>query len=187
MLAGCTPWPVGLAERYRRKGYWEDVTLGEMLNRSARDHAEKPALIFGERRISYRELVETSDCLAAGLIRAGLAPRDRVVLHLPNIPEIVCVFLALVTMGAIPVMALPSHRLTELRHFVKRSKSVGYFIPASHRQFDFRPLADQLRAEFSDLRHIFVAGPANAGQRSLDEIINSGPKRAMSFWSTSRL
>ena len=75
MLAGCTPWPVELAERYRRKGYWEDVTLGEMLNRSARDHAGKPALIFGQRRISYRELVETSDVLAAGLIRAGLAPR----------------------------------------------------------------------------------------------------------------
>ena len=172
MLAGCTPWPVELAERYRRKGYWEDVSLGEMLNRSARDHAGKPALIFGQRRISYRELVETSDGLAAGLIRAGLAPRDRVVLHLPNIPEIVCVFLALVTMGAIPVMALPSHRLSELRHFVKRSRAVGYFIPASHREFDFRPMADQLRAEFSNLRHIFVAGPANAGQRSLDEIIN---------------
>ena len=117
MLAGCTPWPVELAERYRRKGYWEDVSLGEMLNRSARDHAGKPALIFGQRRISYRELVETSDGLAAGLIRAGLAPRDRVVLHLPNIPEIVCVFLALVTMGAIPVMAAaltPSAAITTI-------------------------------------------------------------------------
>jgi len=173
MLAGCTPWPVGLAERYRRKGYWEDITLGEMLNRSARDHAEKPALIFGDRRVSYRELIEASDRLAVGLIRAGLAPRDRVVIHLPNIPEIVLVFLALVTMGAIPVMALPSHRLSELRHFVKRSRAVGYFIPASHRQFDFRPMADQLRAEFGELRHIFVAGPANAGQRSLSEISNS--------------
>jgi 2,3-dihydroxybenzoate-AMP ligase len=173
MLAGCTPWPAELVERYRRQGYWEDVTLGEMLRRSARDHAEKPALIFGERRITYRELVETSDRLAAGLIHAGLASRDRVVLHLPNIPEIVCAFLALVTMGTIPVMALPSHRLTELRHLVKRSKAVGYFIPASHREFDFRPMADQLRAEFDHLRHIFVAGPVNAGQRSLGEILQS--------------
>jgi 2,3-dihydroxybenzoate-AMP ligase len=173
MLAGCTPWPVGLAELYRRKGYWEDVTLREMLSRSGRDYPEKPALIFAERRITYRELVETSDRLAAGLIRTGLAPRDRVVLHLPNIPEIVCVFLALVTIGAIPVMGLPSHRLGELRHFVKRSGAVGYFIPARHREFDFRPMADQLRAEFSDLRHIFVAGPANAGQQSLDEVTDS--------------
>jgi len=55
MLAGCTPWPAGLAERYRQKGYWEDITLPEMLNCSVRDHAIKPALIFGERRISYRE------------------------------------------------------------------------------------------------------------------------------------
>jgi len=172
MLAGCKPWPVEQAEDYRRKGYWEDVTLGEMLSRSARDHAEKPALIFGKRRISYRELVETSDCLAAGLIRVGLVPSDRVVLHLPNIPETVCVLLALVTMGAIPVMALPSHRLTELRHLVKRSRAIGYFIPASYREFDFRLMADQLRAEFGNLRHIFVAGPANTGQRSLEEIID---------------
>jgi len=51
--------------------------------------------------------------------------------------------------------------------------AVGYFIPASHREFDFRPMADQLSAEFSHLRHIFVAGPANAGQRSLGEILHS--------------
>jgi 2,3-dihydroxybenzoate---[aryl-carrier protein] ligase len=173
MLTGCTPWPAELAERYRRKGYWEDVTLGEMLNRSANDHAEKPALIFGDRRISYRELVETSDRLAAALSHAGLASRDRVVLHLPNIPEIVYAFLALVRIGAIPVMALPSHRLSELRHLVKRSRAVGYFIPASFRGFDYRPMADQLRGEFADLRHIFVAGPANAGQRSFDEMLHS--------------
>ncbi len=173
MLAGCTPWPAELAERYRRQGYWEDITLRESLNRSVRDLAEKPALIFGERRISYRELVETSDCLAAALSHAGLASRDRVVVHLPNIPEIVYAFLALVTIGVIPVMALPSHRLTELRHLVKRSKAVGYFIPASHREFDFRPMADQLRAEFGHLRHVFVAGTANAGQKSLGEILHS--------------
>jgi len=122
--------------------------------------------------VSVIALVETSDRLAAGLIDAGLAPRDRVVLYLPNMPEIVRVLLALVTMGAIPVMALPSHRLSELRHFVRRSRAVGYFIPASHRDFDFRSMADRLRGEFSDLRHIFVAGRANAGQRSLAEISN---------------
>ena len=174
MLAGCTPWPGTLAQRYRRQGYWEDVTLGDMLNRSARDHAGKPAVVFGERRITYRELVETSDRLAAGLSRAGLNSRERVIVHLANTPDIVFALLALVKMGAIPVMALPSHRLTELRHLVRRSKAVGYFVPAIHREFDFRPLADQLRAEFGQLRHVFVAGPANAGQHNLDDILAAG-------------
>jgi 2,3-dihydroxybenzoate-AMP ligase len=173
MLAGCTPWPVELAEQYRRQGYWEGMTLREMLGRSINDHAEKPALIFGERRISYRELGETSDRLAIGLRLAGLASRDRVILHLPNTPELVFAFVALATIGAIPVMALPSHRLTEMRHLVKRSGAVGYCIPAIHREFDFRPMAEQLRAEFGHLRHVFVAGPANAGQRSLDEVLES--------------
>ncbi|HXP31479.1 MAG TPA: AMP-binding protein [Stellaceae bacterium] len=174
MLPGCTPWPVELGERYRRRGYWEDITLGEMLSRSARAHPDKPALVFADRRITYRELVDTSDRLAAGFRAAGLASRDRVVLHLPNIPEIVFAFLALVRIGAIPVMALPSHRLTEMRHLVKRSKAVGYVIPATIRDFDFRPMADQLCAEFDHLRHVFVAGPANAGQTSLDDTLRSG-------------
>ncbi len=173
MLGGCTPWPAELAERYRRRGYWEDITLTESLKRSARDHAEKPALVFGDRRISYRELVDTSERLAIALSRTGLASRDRVVLHLPNIPEVVFVFLALVTIGAIPVMALPSHRLSELRHLVRRSKAIGYFIPASFRGFDFRPMADQLRAEHHHLRQIFVVGAAKAGQKSVGEMLRS--------------
>ncbi len=174
MLPGCTPWPVDLGDRYRRRGYWEDITLGEMLSRSARAHADKPALVFADRRITYRELVDTSACLAHSLGEAGIASRDRVLLHLPNIPEIVYTFLALVTIGAIPVMALPSHRLTEMRHLVKRSKAVGYVIPATIRDFDFRPMADQLCAEFDHLRHVFVAGPARAGQTSLDDTLRSG-------------
>jgi len=174
MLPGCTPWPVELCERYRRKGYWEDITLGEMLSRSADAHADKPALVMGDRRISYRELVDQSDRLAAGFSAVGLASRDRVVLHLPNIPEIVTAFLALMTIGAIPVMALPSHRLSEMRHLVKRSKAVGYVIPATFRAFDFRPMADQLRTEFDHLSRVFVAGPANAGQRSLDDTLRAG-------------
>ena len=36
MLAGCTPWPEEYARRYRAAGYWEDITLDEMLRRSAR-------------------------------------------------------------------------------------------------------------------------------------------------------
>ncbi len=159
MLEGCTPWPQEFAARYRRDGYWEDITLREMLDVSVRLHGTKPALVFGDRRISYRELVAQIDRLAIHLHDAGLRPLDRVVVHLPNIPEFVTTFFALMTLGVIPVLALPAHRHTEIHHFIRHSRAVGYFIPETVRGFDYRPLAENLRAEFEQhLKYVFVAG-----------------------------
>ncbi len=168
MLEGCTPWPPQFAERYREQGYWENITLREMLDRSVQVHGDKIALIFENRRISYNQLAKDIDRLAVRLRAAGLAPQERVVLHLPNIPEFVTTFFALVTIGVIPVLALPAHRHTEIRHFIGHAGAVAYFIPAMVRDFDYRPLAESLRSEVGHLRHVFVAGPPGPGQVSLD-------------------
>ena len=97
MLEGCVPWPPELAARYRQKGYWEDLTLREMLDESVRRYRDKPALVFHDRRLSYAELAQDVDRLVLRLREAGLRPSQRVVLHLPNIPELVTTFFALVT------------------------------------------------------------------------------------------
>ena len=38
MLEGCVPWPADLARLYRARGWWEGVTIPEMLARSAARH-----------------------------------------------------------------------------------------------------------------------------------------------------
>jgi 2,3-dihydroxybenzoate-AMP ligase len=175
MLEGCTPWPQEFAARYRAKGYWQDITLRELLDRSVAKHGDRPALIFENRKISYAELAREIDRLAARLREAGLTPLERVVLHLPNIPEFVTTFFALVTIGVVPVLALPAHRHSELRHFIGHSGAVAYFIPATVRDFDYRALAQELQAEFAHLRHVFVAGPPYPGQMSLAAGPRAGP------------
>jgi 2,3-dihydroxybenzoate-AMP ligase len=168
MLEGCVPWPPELAARYRQKGYWEDITLREMLDASVQRGGDKPALVFGERRISYRQLLLEIDRLAAHLHEAGLRPAERVVLQLPNMPEFVTTFFALVTIGVIPVLALPAHRHTEISHFVKHSGAVAYFVPGIVRDFDYRGLAEEVRRQLSpQLRSVFVAGPPLPGQLAL--------------------
>ncbi|HZA13386.1 MAG TPA: AMP-binding protein, partial [Myxococcaceae bacterium] len=87
MLEGFTPWPEERARLYRERGYWEGVTIFEMVARTAARHPEKTALIAGERRIGYRELIDTAERLAARFAEAGLRPLDRVVLQLPNTPD----------------------------------------------------------------------------------------------------
>jgi 2,3-dihydroxybenzoate-AMP ligase len=171
MLEGCVPWPADLARLYRARGWWEGVTIPEMLARSAARHPEKTALVAGDLRLGYRDLIEISDRLACGFIAAGIRPLDRVVVQLPNGPDFVYTYLALTRIGAVPVMALRAHRHTEIRHFVRASGAVAYVIPDRLGSFDYRAMATEVRADFPELRAVFVAGEPGADQLDLRAMI----------------
>ena len=47
MLQGCTAWPEEFARRYRQQGYWSDITLNDMLLRSAAAAPDHVALVHG--------------------------------------------------------------------------------------------------------------------------------------------
>jgi 2,3-dihydroxybenzoate-AMP ligase len=167
MLEGFVGWPEERARRYREAGLWEGLTVAEMVARTARRDPAKVAVVYGERRITYQELVADSRRLALGLLRRGLKPLDRAVLQLPNIPEFVTTYLALNWIGVIPVMALRAHRHAEVRHFIGASGARGYFIADTVAGFDYRPMAAEMAAEFPLLQHVIVAGQAAAGQSTL--------------------
>jgi len=171
MLEGCVPWPAEQAARYRARGWWEGITIAQMLARRADLHPEKTALVCAEQRLSYRNLVETSDRLACRFLQAGIAAFDRVVVQLPNGPEFVHAYFALTRIGAIPVMALRAHRHTEVRHFVRASGATAYVIPDRIGAFDYREMAAEIQSEFRGLRSVFVAGEPARGQRDLREMI----------------
>lgn len=167
MLAGCVPWPEEFAARYRAEGYWEDITLPEMLERTIRALPHKMALVDGDRRFTYAEVGRASDRMAYAFIRRGLQPLDRVVFQLSNSAELVFALFGLLKAGVIPVMALPAHRHTEIGHFLDHAEAVGYLIPDAVRGFDYRQMANELAAERPRLQHVFVNGQAGPGQHDL--------------------
>ena len=167
MLEGFVGWPAQAAQRYRDAGLWEGLTVAEMVERTARRQPRKVAVIHGERRITYEELIAQSKRLALGLLALGLKPLDRAVMQLPNIPEFVTTYLALNWIGVIPVMALRAHRHAEVRHFIRASGATAYFIADKVGDFDYRPMAAEMAAEFPSLRHVVVAGEPARGQTAL--------------------
>ena len=175
MLTGCVPWPENDARRYREAGYWEDISISEMLAAAIARWGSREALVCGAQRISYRELGERIEQLALHFAGAGLAPLDRVVLQLHNVPEFVYTYFALLRVGAIPVMALRAHRHSEIRHFLTSSGAVGYVIPDVLRDFDYRRMAADMRSEHPALKHVFVAGEPLAGQTSLRAQLEASP------------
>lgn len=173
MLEGCTPWPEEFARRYRAEGYWQGITLGQMLERSMRRNPDRLAVVDGEKAATYRELVERSDRLAVQFARLGLKSRERVIFQLSNSIELIYAFLALLRVGAIPVMALPAHRRTELCHFARHARAVAHLVPASTDRFDHAALAEEVRGDVPSIRTIVTAGAACSGQVPLDALLGA--------------
>lgn len=172
MLANCIPWPEEFAKLYQEKGYWEGITLAELLESAIAKYGSQEAMIWNEQRITYREMGEKINRLAYQFLECGLKPQDRVILQLPNIPEVVYTFFALVKIGVIPVMALAAHRHTEINHFIQGSGAVGYFIPGDYRKFDYRMMAEEIKQEHTQLK-VFVAGKPLNNQFSLTKLMES--------------
>lgn len=175
MLQGCAPWPEDLARRYIEAGLWQGITVAEMIERTARRQPGKIAVIQDERRITYEGLVQSAKRLASGLSGAGLQSQERVVVQLPNCPEFVILYLALNYIGVIPVMALRAHRHAEIRHFLRSSGAVAYFIPDRIGSFDYRAMAADMAGECSSLRSVFVVGEPAPGQAPFAALAEHGP------------
>jgi long-chain acyl-CoA synthetase len=60
------------------------VSLSALVRAAAREHADAPAVVAGEQRLTWGELDARVDRVAAGYAARGLGPGDRVAVQLPN-------------------------------------------------------------------------------------------------------
>jgi long-chain acyl-CoA synthetase len=95
---------------------FSDTPLPEFLRRSARDRPDSPALIFMNRRMSYRELLADVERFAAALGGLGVGRGSRVAIQLPNLPQTVIAFYGTLAAGAIAVMTNPLYVEREIEH-----------------------------------------------------------------------
>lgn len=158
VLPGCPSWPAEFARYYREQGYWRGETFPRMLAERAAQHPQRLAITDEHRRLTYGELAARAERLAAGLHELGIGAGDRVVVQLPNIAELFEVCFALFRTGAVPVFALPAHRITEIAYFCEHSEAAAYITVDHEAGFDHRTLAADVRAKVPGLRHVIIAG-----------------------------
>lgn len=92
------------------------VPLAEYLKMRAQEHPDKPAIIFYGRTITYRELDETSNCLANYLLQQGVKKGDRVALFLLNCPQYHIAHYAAWKIGAVIAPCSPLFKEMELEY-----------------------------------------------------------------------
>jgi cyclohexanecarboxylate-CoA ligase len=148
----------------RAQGFWRDETLLHHLDRAVARSPDKTAIVAcrsdlgSETRLTYAEIDDLSNRVAAGLRAHGIGRGDVVSFQLPNWWEFSILHLACLKLGAISNPLMVIFRERELRFMLRLAESKVLVVPASFRGFDYAAMADNLRAHLPKLAHVFVVG-----------------------------
>ncbi len=99
---------------------YPEVPLHWFLEESARKYPDSVATIlpgkFGDTKLTYRELNELANRLANALIDLGVKNGNRVALYMPNCPQFVIGYSAILKAGGIVVATSPLYSPREVEH-----------------------------------------------------------------------
>jgi 2,3-dihydroxybenzoate-AMP ligase len=108
-------------EWYRASGWWTDELLHDFVLRHAREDPSAEAISAPGIRLTHSDLTGQVLRVSEVFRRLGAEPGARVVVQLPNEPEVLVVILALARLGAAAVLAPPGLRIRELRYITQTS------------------------------------------------------------------
>jgi long-chain acyl-CoA synthetase len=90
------------------------MTVLELFETASHPGADRPALVYFDRSLSYRELDELSDGLAAHLVQSGFVAGDRLAICMQNMPQFVISVLAAWKLGGVVVPVNPMYQPREV-------------------------------------------------------------------------
>jgi long-chain acyl-CoA synthetase len=100
---------------------YPEVPLFYFLEEAARKYPDTPCTIFKGAKITYREMNEITDRLAAGLAELGVKKGDRVGIFMPNTPQFIMAYFAILKVGGVVVATNPLYKEREIVHQVNDS------------------------------------------------------------------
>ncbi|MFN0072206.1 MAG: AMP-binding protein [Chloroflexota bacterium] len=174
-----------MIQDYCSTGAWRARSLGSYLREAVAAQPERQAAVgydvHGDKltALSYRDLADLVDRLAAGLLGLGVQPGDAVSAMLPNRVEFAALMFAIAEIGAVYSGIPAAYGQRESTFMVRRVKSKVLVVPDSYRNRNYVELARQIRSEAAELDHVIVLGdaPEQPGWLSFEELAAATPVR----------
>ncbi len=164
----------------KSKTYRTSLTPLSFLERSARVYAEKTAVIYNEKRYSYRELSERVNRLASALKNNGLQAGDRVAFLCPNIPAMLEAHYGILQVGAILVPLNIRLSSTEIKYLLNHSGAKFLFVDT-----EFSSVIEPILAELETVQHIINIQDLSDGKplkgQEYESFLASGNPEPFSF------
>lgn len=161
--------------RMEAEGLWPGKTLLDYFEACLRERPQAVALTSivtatGDRRdLTWAELDALSWRVAAGLRRLGLGRDDVLACQLSNSWEFVALYIGCRKLGVVFNPVMPIFREHELLFMLKHGEAKAFVVPKLFRGFDHEAMAEGMRPDLPDLRHVIVAG--GNGPNSFDELL----------------
>jgi crotonobetaine/carnitine-CoA ligase len=105
-----------------------DKSFSELLEEKANKNGDKTFLVYGNRKISYRELNEKANQLAYGLLRLGAKPGHGAGIMMTNCPEFLYAFFATQKIGMYTVPINTQLKKDGLAYIINHSEIRYLFI-----------------------------------------------------------
>jgi long-chain acyl-CoA synthetase len=138
------------------------MTLGGLLHSKAAQHPDKIALYCLDRRMTYRELDESSGRIAQWFVARGLRPGERVAVHWCNSIDAIELFFGIFKAGLIAVPVNLRLKSPEIAYQLRHSEAVLCFS-----QPTLAPLSEAVKQDCPKLREILPAVPEFHGSAEL--------------------
>jgi fatty-acyl-CoA synthase len=137
-----------------------ELTPLAFLERSARVFPDKAAIVYNDRRVTYREFAREATRVGNALRASGIQSGDRVAYLMPNIPEMLIAHFGVALAGAVLVAINTRLAPAEVRHICDHSGAKVLVVDA-----DLHPTMAPVVGELATVREIVtVVDPASGAQ-----------------------
>src|SRR5579859_4219090 len=142
-------------ELFRPVVDFPEMPYDHLLRIAAGRAPDRPAIIYHDLMLTYRELVSMVNCIANGLLDLGLKKGDHICLFTLNRPEYTITLNAAATIGAVVSPMNPSYKEREIAYQLENSEATAILI-----QRELVPLLEIVLSQQSlpNLKHIIVTG-----------------------------
>ena len=142
------------------------LNLSIVLEDSARRHPDRPALVLGERALTYADVDATANRVANLLRSRCIGRGDRVLVLCPNIPDFVAIYFGILKAGAVVVPVNTLLKSRELEYHLRDSEAVAFFCFAGTPDLHSGDEGRQAFAAVDGCRELFVVGnPADPAEQ----------------------
>ena len=151
---------------------YEVSLLWHCVERWAAEKPDAEALVFGDRRVTWKELSTEIDRAARAFLEAGVAKGDRVAMVAMACPEFVATYMAAAKVGAIWLGLNPKFSVEELRYILGHSEPALLFTLREYQGVDLVQAGLTFEQEFPSIRKVVVVGEAAEGLDSYDGFVH---------------
>jgi len=145
-------------------------TLPQMLRQAAQRFGQRAAIVEGDLRITYRELLDSSEQVARSFIALGVQAGDRVAVWAPNVHEWILAACGAHAAGAVLVPINTRMKGAEAADILERSRARVLVCIAEFLGQDYPAMLDGLRP--ATLQHVVVL--RGAGENAWPAFMEAG-------------